>query len=100
MQVIATTSDDWCQFAPVLGLHSHAINGVARGGSQPAAQLRYLCIHYLKYQTNAIPGGWPRKMSGGAFSKLLNRLAGQGYDLSIPLDLKDHWAKHQTVTAR
>lgn len=37
-----------------------------------------------------------RKMSGGAFSKLLNRLAAQGYDLSIPLDLKDHWAKHGT----
>lgn len=37
-----------------------------------------------------------RKMSGGAFSKLLNRLAGQGYDLSVPLDLKDHWAKHGT----
>ncbi|KAK1439192.1 hypothetical protein QVD17_05008 [Tagetes erecta] len=37
-----------------------------------------------------------RKMSGGAFTKLLNRLASEGYDLSAPLDLKDHWAKHGT----
>ncbi|KAD3640708.1 hypothetical protein R6Q59_003405 [Mikania micrantha] len=37
-----------------------------------------------------------RKMSGGAFTKLLTRLASEGYDLSNPLDLKDHWAKHGT----
>ncbi|CAA0834166.1 Protein BASIC PENTACYSTEINE4 [Striga hermonthica] len=37
-----------------------------------------------------------RKMSGGAFGKLLNRLAAEGYDFSAPLDLKDHWAKHGT----
>ncbi|XP_057976353.1 protein BASIC PENTACYSTEINE6-like [Malania oleifera] len=37
-----------------------------------------------------------RKMSGSAFTKLLSRLAAEGHDLSIPLDLKDHWAKHGT----
>ncbi|KAL5713553.1 hypothetical protein ACHQM5_015617 [Ranunculus cassubicifolius] len=37
-----------------------------------------------------------RKMSGSAFTKLLSRLAIEGYDLSSPLDLKDHWAKHGT----
>lgn len=37
-----------------------------------------------------------RKMSGGAFTKLLTRLSSEGYDLSAPLDLKDHWAKHGT----
>nr|ADV59373.1 GAGA-binding transcriptional activator [Triphysaria pusilla] len=37
-----------------------------------------------------------RKMSGSAFSKLLNRLAAEGYDFSAPLDLKEHWAKHGT----
>lgn len=38
-----------------------------------------------------------RKMSGSAFSKLLNRLAAEGHDFySAPLDLKDHWAKHGT----
>ncbi|KAH7664640.1 GAGA-binding transcriptional activator protein [Dioscorea alata] len=37
-----------------------------------------------------------RKMSGSAFSKLLSRLAAEGHDLSVPLDLKDHWARHGT----
>lgn len=37
-----------------------------------------------------------RKMSGSAFSKLLSRLAANGHDLSTPVDLKDHWAKHGT----
>ncbi|XP_019172234.1 PREDICTED: protein BASIC PENTACYSTEINE6-like [Ipomoea nil] len=37
-----------------------------------------------------------RKMSASAFSKLLSRLTAEGYDLSAPLDLKDHWAKHGT----
>ncbi|GER57050.1 GAGA-binding transcriptional activator [Striga asiatica] len=37
-----------------------------------------------------------RKMSGSAFNKLLSRLAGEGHDLSSPVDLKDHWAKHGT----
>ncbi|XP_065881378.1 protein BASIC PENTACYSTEINE6 [Euphorbia lathyris] len=37
-----------------------------------------------------------RKMSGSAFSKLLSRLAAEGYDLSNPVDLKEHWAKHGT----
>ncbi|CAN6463673.1 unnamed protein product [Victoria cruziana] len=37
-----------------------------------------------------------RKMSGSAFNKLLNKLAAEGQDLSTPVDLKDHWAKHGT----
>lgn len=37
-----------------------------------------------------------RKMSGSAFSKLLTRLASEGYDLSRPVDLKDNWSKHGT----
>ncbi|MCO5604426.1 hypothetical protein L7F22_058591 [Adiantum nelumboides] len=37
-----------------------------------------------------------RKMSGGAFKKLLERLAGHGVDITQPIDLKDHWAKHGT----
>ncbi|CAN1314796.1 Protein BASIC PENTACYSTEINE6 [Linum perenne] len=37
-----------------------------------------------------------RKMSGSAFSKLLSRLAAEGNDLSHPVDLKNHWAKHGT----
>ncbi|KAH7438598.1 hypothetical protein KP509_04G022500 [Ceratopteris richardii] len=44
-----------------------------------------------------------RKMSGGAFKKLLDRLAGTGVDVTQPIDLKNHWAKHGTnkyVTVR
>lgn len=37
-----------------------------------------------------------RKMSHGAYDKLLQRLAAEGYDLTLPIDLKDHWAKHGT----
>ncbi|KAJ8762260.1 hypothetical protein K2173_007416 [Erythroxylum novogranatense] len=37
-----------------------------------------------------------RKMSGSAYSKLLSRLAAEGHDLSNPVDLKEHWAKHGT----
>ncbi|XP_016435499.2 protein BASIC PENTACYSTEINE7-like isoform X1 [Nicotiana tabacum] len=35
-----------------------------------------------------------RKMTNGAYTKLLLRLAAQGRDLSNPVDLKNHWAKH------
>lgn len=37
-----------------------------------------------------------RKMSSGAYEKLLQRLAAEGYDLSHPIDLKEHWARHGT----
>ncbi|GMH28791.1 hypothetical protein Nepgr_030634 [Nepenthes gracilis] len=37
-----------------------------------------------------------RKMSHGAFEKLLQRLAAEGRDLSHPVDLKEHWARHGT----
>lgn len=37
-----------------------------------------------------------RKMSNGAYGKLLQRLAAEGHDLLNPIDLKNHWAKHGT----
>lgn len=37
-----------------------------------------------------------RKMSSGAYVKLLLKLAAEGHDLSHPVDLKDHWARHGT----
>ncbi|KAJ6848186.1 protein Barley B recombinant-like [Iris pallida] len=37
-----------------------------------------------------------RKMSQGAFKKVLERLAGEGHNLSNPIDLKTFWAKHGT----
>lgn len=37
-----------------------------------------------------------RKMSQGAFKKVLEKLAAEGHNLSNPIDLKTHWAKHGT----
>ncbi|CAK8579111.1 unnamed protein product [Lathyrus sativus] len=37
-----------------------------------------------------------RKMSGSVFTRLLSRFASEGHDLSLPLDLKDYWARHGT----
>ncbi|KAH6777006.1 hypothetical protein C2S52_007571 [Perilla frutescens var. hirtella] len=37
-----------------------------------------------------------RKMSGNVFSRLLTRVTAAGHDLSVPLDLKNYWAKHGT----
>lgn len=37
-----------------------------------------------------------RKMSQGAFKKVLEKLAAEGYNISHPIDLKTHWAKHGT----
>ncbi|KAJ6962823.1 hypothetical protein NC652_001455 [Populus alba x Populus x berolinensis] len=35
-----------------------------------------------------------RKMSIGAYVKLLLKLSAEGYNLSHPLDMKNHWARH------
>lgn len=37
-----------------------------------------------------------RKMSLGAFKKVLEKLASEGYNFSNPIDLKPHWARHGT----
>ena len=37
-----------------------------------------------------------RKMSIGAFKKVLEKLASEGYNFSNPIDLKTYWAKHGT----
>lgn len=67
------------------------------GGWQSACCTTSLSMYPLPSVPNkrhARIGG--RKMSGSAFNKLLSRLAGEGHDLSNPVDLKDHWAKHGT----
>ncbi|KAL8153910.1 hypothetical protein V2J09_011670 [Rumex salicifolius] len=67
------------------------------GGWQSACCTTTMSMYPLPAVPNkrhARVGG--RKMSGGAFSKLLSRLAAEGHDLSVPVDLKDHWAKHGT----
>ncbi|KAE8690652.1 Protein BASIC PENTACYSTEINE4 [Hibiscus syriacus] len=48
----------------------------------------------LPNKRHARVGG--RKMSGSVFTKLLSRLAAEGQDLSIPVDLKTYWARHGT----
>ncbi|KAK4778352.1 hypothetical protein SAY87_018539 [Trapa incisa] len=37
-----------------------------------------------------------RKMSQGAFKKVLEKLAAEGYNFANPIDLRAHWAKHGT----
>ena len=67
------------------------------GGWQSACCTTTLSVYPLPAVPNkrhARIGG--RKMSGSAFNKLLSRLAAEGHDLSNPVDLKDHWAKHGT----
>nr|CAD1835344.1 unnamed protein product [Ananas comosus var. bracteatus] len=67
------------------------------GGWQSACCTTTLSMYPLPVMPNkrhARVGG--RKMSGSVFKKLISRLAAEGYDLSMPIDLKDHWAKHGT----
>ncbi|GAA0156022.1 hypothetical protein LIER_13613 [Lithospermum erythrorhizon] len=37
-----------------------------------------------------------RKMSVGAFKKVLEKLASEGFNFSNPIDLRNYWAKHGT----
>ncbi|XP_039054767.1 protein BASIC PENTACYSTEINE2-like [Hibiscus syriacus] len=37
-----------------------------------------------------------RKMSQGAFKKLLEKLVSENYNFSIPIDLRTYWARHGT----
>ncbi|KAI5353418.1 PREDICTED: BASIC [Prunus dulcis] len=37
-----------------------------------------------------------RKMSQGAFKKVLEKLAAEGYNFANPIDLRGHWARHGT----
>ena len=37
-----------------------------------------------------------RKMSQGAFKKVLEKLASDGFNFGNPIDLKSHWARHGT----
>ncbi|RWW06578.1 hypothetical protein GW17_00030084, partial [Ensete ventricosum] len=67
------------------------------GGWQSACCTMTLSMYPLPVMPNkrhARVGG--RKMSGSAFRKLLSRLASEGHDLSLPVDLREHWAKHGT----
>lgn len=67
------------------------------GGWQSSCCTTTLSVYPLPQMPNkrhSRIGG--RKMSGSVFSRLISRLAAQGHDLSMPLDLKNYWAKHGT----
>ncbi|PKA64366.1 Protein Barley B recombinant [Apostasia shenzhenica] len=60
---------------------------------------RRLCVHALEHNNNAKRKGARiagRKMSQGAFAKVLEKLAGEGHQFKDPIDLKLFWAKHGT----
>ncbi|WOL00993.1 protein Barley B recombinant-like isoform X2 [Canna indica] len=67
------------------------------GGWQSACCTTTVSIYPLPMSTKKrgarIAG---RKMSQGAFKKVLEKLAGEGYNLSNPIDLRTFWAKHGT----
>ncbi|KAL6963773.1 GAGA binding protein-like [Sarracenia purpurea var. burkii] len=67
------------------------------GGWQSSCCTTTLSVYPLPQLPNkrhARMGG--RKMSGSVFTRLLSRLAADGRDLSMPVDLKNYWAKHGT----
>ncbi|KAJ4767272.1 BASIC PENTACYSTEINE protein [Rhynchospora pubera] len=67
------------------------------GGWQSACCTTSISVYPLPMSTKRrgarIAG---RKMSQGAFKKVLEKLAGEGYNLSNPIDLRGFWAKHGT----
>ncbi|KAI4352062.1 hypothetical protein L6164_006348 [Bauhinia variegata] len=67
------------------------------GGWQSACCTTSMSVYPLPMSTKRrgarIAG---RKMSIGAFKKVLEKLAAEGYDFSNPIDLRTYWAKHGT----
>lgn len=67
------------------------------GGWQSACCTTSISVYPLPMSTKRrgarIAG---RKMSLGAFKKVLEKLSSEGYDFSLPIDLKIHWARHGT----
>ncbi|KAJ6719046.1 PROTEIN BASIC PENTACYSTEINE2-LIKE [Salix purpurea] len=67
------------------------------GGWQSACCTTNISIYPLPMSTKRrgarIAG---RKMSQGAFKKVLEKLAAEGYNFANPIDLRTHWARHGT----
>ncbi|KAJ7942783.1 GAGA binding-like protein [Quillaja saponaria] len=67
------------------------------GGWQSACCTTNVSIYPLPMSTKRrgarIAG---RKMSQGAFKKVLEKLAAEGYNFADPIDLRAHWARHGT----
>lgn len=68
-----------------------------KGGWQSACCTNFLSMYPLPMnpvkRSSRVPG---RKMSGSAFKKLLERLAVDGVDITVSINLKNFWAKHGT----
>ncbi|MCO5546918.1 hypothetical protein L7F22_000357 [Adiantum nelumboides] len=68
-----------------------------KGGWQSACCTNFFSTYPLPMSATKrsarVPG---RKMTGGAFNKLLERLATEGVDISVPVDMKHYWSKHGT----
>lgn len=67
------------------------------GGWQSSCCTTNLSVHPLPRMDNkrhSRVGG--RKMSGSVFVRSLSHAAEQGHDLSMPLDLREYWARHGT----
>ncbi|BFI43562.1 protein MpBPCU [Marchantia polymorpha subsp. ruderalis] len=67
------------------------------GGWQSACCTTMISMYPLpmnpKKRSSRLAG---RKMSAGAFEKLVEKLTLEGVNVRCPIDLKDHWAKHGT----
>nr|ADV59357.1 GAGA-binding transcriptional activator [Pinus taeda] len=87
-----------CLFLFALALEwLNNVTGGGNGGWQSACCTTSISMYPLPMNPNrrgARVAG--RKMSGGAFRKLLERLGAEGFNLNYPIDLKSYWAKHGT----
>jgi hypothetical protein len=86
-----------CQYLTVRVLGK--INHVTDGKWRLAVSLLYYMMSMYPLPMNPNKKGYRfpgRKMSAGAFQKLLVRISLQGIDVTKPIDLKEHWAKHGT----
>ncbi|XP_047314866.1 protein BASIC PENTACYSTEINE6-like [Impatiens glandulifera] len=80
------TFDETVMPAPVCGCSgvAHPCYKWGNGGWQSACCSSGYALSGGKRQTG-------RKMSGSAFTQLLNQIASEGYDLSTPVDLTNYW---------
>ena len=90
-----------CQYLTVCVLEKN--NHVTDGKWRLAFNLLYYMMSMYPLPMNHNKKGYRfpgRKMSAGAFQKLLVRISLQGIDVTKPIDLKEHWEKHGTNRVR
>jgi hypothetical protein len=84
-----------CQYLVVRILGKINTLQMENGGWQSACCTTMMSMYPLPMNPNKKGYWFPgRKMSAGAFQKLLVRLSLQCIDVTKPIDLKEHWAKH------